>query len=115
MKNYDKSKESSFLVYLDVNKLYGWAMSQKQPADRFVWVKDVCKIDEEFIKNYDNDDDIGYILKVDIEYPKKLYEKKRKLISVKNLYVHCMIKNPCYPHKKLKTSIRAWFKTKKST
>ena len=50
MKNYDKNKESSFLIYLDLNNLYGWAMSQKLPVDSFKWVKNVSKIDEEFIK-----------------------------------------------------------------
>ena len=29
MKDYDKSKESSFLQYWNVNNLYGLAMSQK--------------------------------------------------------------------------------------
>ena len=39
MKNYDKNKESSFIVYLDANNLYGWAMSQKLPVGSFEWVK----------------------------------------------------------------------------
>ena len=29
MKNYDKSIETPYLMYLDANNLYGWAMSQK--------------------------------------------------------------------------------------
>ena len=28
MKNYDKNIESTYLMYLDAKKLYGWAMSQ---------------------------------------------------------------------------------------
>ena len=35
MTDYDKVKESSYLRYLDVNNLYGWAMSQKLPVDGF--------------------------------------------------------------------------------
>ena len=89
MKNYDKSKESSFLIYSDVESFYGWAMSQKLPVGNFMWVKDVSKIDKEFIKSYGNYSNIGFILEVDIKYPKKLHnlhsdlsflpEKKRKL------------------------------------
>ena len=49
-------------------------MSKKPPTDCFKWVIDVSRIDEEFIKKYDNDDDMGYILKVDTEYPKELHD-----------------------------------------
>ena len=39
MKNYDKDMESSYLEYLDVSILYGWAMSQKPPVNGFEWVE----------------------------------------------------------------------------
>ena len=74
MKNSDKNKESSYIQYLDANNLYGWAMSQKLPVNGFKWVKDISKIDEEFIKNYDEDNDKGYILEVDVKYPRKLHD-----------------------------------------
>ena len=59
MNNYDKNKESSYIQYLDANNLYGWAMSQKLPVNSFKWAKNTSKIDEEFIKNYNEDSDKG--------------------------------------------------------
>ena len=73
MKNYDKNKESSCIQYLDANNFYGWAMSQKLPVNGFKWVKHLSKIDEEFIKNYDEDNDKRFILEVDVKYPRKLH------------------------------------------
>ena len=35
LKDYDKSKESSYLKHWDVNNLYDWAMSQKLPVNKF--------------------------------------------------------------------------------
>ena len=39
MRNYDQNKESLYLQYWDVNKLYGWAMSQKLQVNNFEWIK----------------------------------------------------------------------------
>ena len=73
MQNCDKNEEPSFLEYLDANSLYGWAMTQPLPVDGFKFVKNVSKIDEELIKNYDEDHDKGYMLEVYVEYPKNLH------------------------------------------
>ena len=70
MKNYNKYKEGPFLQYLDANNLCGWAMSQKLPVSGFKWKKSMSKFNEEFIKNYDEDSNKGYILEVDVKYPK---------------------------------------------
>ena len=74
MQNYEKNEESSFLEYLDANNLYGWAMSQPLPVDGFDWVKNLSKIGEDFIKNYEEDSEKGYIFDVDIEYSRELHD-----------------------------------------
>ena len=74
MKNYDKNEESLYIQYLDANNLYGCAMSQKLPVNSFKWIEDTSEINEEFIKNYDENNDKGYILAVDVKYLKKLHD-----------------------------------------
>ena len=46
MRNYDKNKRSSYIQYLDVKNLYGWAMSQKLSVDGFKWKKNILKFNE---------------------------------------------------------------------
>ena len=60
-------------MHLDANNLYGWAMSQKLSVDGFKWIKKLSEFDERFIKNYDEKNDKGYILEVDVEYRKNLF------------------------------------------
>ena len=48
-------------------------MSKKLPVDGFKWVDDLSMFTEDFIKNYDEEGDVGYLLVVDIEYPKTLF------------------------------------------
>ena len=38
MKNYDPKKPSKFITYLDMNNLYGWAMSSYLPYGGFKWL-----------------------------------------------------------------------------
>ena len=74
MKNYDKNKESSFFICDDANNLYGWSMCKKLPVGDFKWVDDLSMFIEDFIKNYDEESDIGYKFVVDVEYPKNLHK-----------------------------------------
>ena len=79
MKNYNKDVISSYLMYLDANNLYGWAMSQKLPVNGFKWVEKLSRFNEIFIKNYNENSDIGYFLEVDIDYPKELFNLHKDL------------------------------------
>ena len=102
MKNYDENiKQSSYLMYLDANNLYGWAMSQKLPVNGFKWVEDLSLFNESFIKNYDENSDQRYFLKKDVEYPKKLFNyhddypvlaERKKMENVISLFVTCKIR-----------------------
>ena len=60
-------------MYLDANNLCGCAISQKLPVNGFKWVENLSRFNEIFIKNYNENSDIGYFLEVDIDYSKKLF------------------------------------------
>ena len=79
MKNYNKHIISSYLMYLDANNLYRWAMSQKVPMNGFKWVTKLSRFKERFIKNYNENSDMGYFLEVDIDYPKELFNLQKDL------------------------------------
>ena len=72
MKDYDRKKKSSYIQYLDANNLYGKAMTEKLPVRGFRWMQDISKIDEDFVKVYNKNDNKGYILDVDVDYRSKL-------------------------------------------
>ena len=80
MKNYDKSIASSYLMYLDGNNLYGWAMCKKLPVSNSEWAEDFSIYIENSIKNYDENSNRRWILEVDIEHPKQLRKHQRLAI-----------------------------------
>ncbi|GFW75952.1 uncharacterized protein TNCV_3247171 [Trichonephila clavipes] len=68
LSNYDSSLPSSYIIYLDANNLYGWAMSQHLPTHDFWTDEDVN------FMNVPDDSEIGYIFEVDLEYPDELHD-----------------------------------------
>ena len=66
-------------MYLDANNLHGWAMSQKLLVNGFKWVKKLSKFKEILIRNYDENSDKGYFFEVDVNYPKKLFDRHKDL------------------------------------
>ena len=74
MAKYDETKPSKYIMYLDVNNLYGCAMSQYLPIGGFKWMTEK-PIDKLVNTVYINPDaDKGYIFEVDLEYPAELHE-----------------------------------------
>ena len=72
MKDFDETKPSTYIQYLDANNLYGWAMSQKLPTHGFKWI-DVNK--SKVIKLLQKKDtNQGFIFEVDLDYPNTLWD-----------------------------------------
>ncbi|XP_060855499.1 uncharacterized protein LOC132933203 [Metopolophium dirhodum] len=68
--DYNSNEPITWITYLDCVNLYGKSMLTELPFKDFEWVDDldidVTKISE--------DSEVGYILEVDIEYPKHLHK-----------------------------------------
>ena len=68
-------KPTRYLQYLDVNNLYGWAVSQPLPTGGFKWVDikpgEIRKLVKRKYK--------GYTLEVDVRYPRELHDSHNDL------------------------------------
>ena len=73
MKEYNKEKPSKYIMYLDDNNLYGYAMSQFVPTGGFKWPTEK-QINKIMNKTILSDNKKRYILEVDLEYPEELHE-----------------------------------------
>ena len=73
MESYDSIKESKYITYLDANNLYGWAMSQYLPYGRFKWLNKK-EISNFCLSSISENSSIGYILEIDLEYPRELHD-----------------------------------------
>ena len=73
MKNYDEKTPSKYIMYLDANNLYGWAMSQYLPTGNFKWLSQ-NQIEKTNLGKYTENSNKGLILEVDLEYPQELHD-----------------------------------------
>ncbi|XP_037926191.1 uncharacterized protein LOC119661065 [Hermetia illucens] len=76
MCNYDSTKPSKFLIYNDINNQYGWAMCQFLPQNSFEWLENTADFK---VEDVSDESPIGYILEVDLEYPKELHNLHNQL------------------------------------
>ena len=74
MDEYDKNKETNYLQYLDANNLYGWAMSQPLLTGGFRWINCDSWDPVRLVNMLSNDINYGYLLEVDVEYPRDLHD-----------------------------------------
>ena len=72
---FDPNEDTTYLQYLDANNLYGWAMSQPLPTGGFRWVD----IEPNEISEVATRTDKGYMLEVDVSYPKELHNPHNDL------------------------------------
>ena len=76
MDNYDFSKPTTYIQYLDANNLYGWAMSQSLPTHGFKWMKDLTidTVIDLLDKTRNPEVKKGYTFEVDLDYPPNLWK-----------------------------------------
>ena len=72
MKDYDSTRESSFIIYLDANNLYGWAMQQPLPFKNFRFMSE-SELTFEFIMALPEEGPVGCIIECTLAYPSSLH------------------------------------------
>ena len=70
--DYDATKPSTYIIYLDVNNLYGKAMTENLPYNQFQWMTNE-EIEDLNVMQISCNSKTGYILEVDLDYPTELH------------------------------------------
>ena len=94
--NYNRDEEDKYIMYYDINNLYGWTMVQNLPHGGFKWEDHYEKFnDETYINNIKEDANEGFILEVDLGIKMKFMILKSSCHSVLNTEHHLVqnIKN----------------------
>jgi hypothetical protein len=70
--DYDPSKPTNYIMYFDMNNLYGCAMTELLPIGEFKFLR---KPSLKKILAHPADHDYGVFVEVDLEYPPELHDK----------------------------------------
>ena len=85
---FDPSKPTTYIIYLDANNLYGWAMSQPLPIGGYTWLTPAAFSNIDWLKQ-NVDQDYGYVIECDLDYPAHLHESHNDYpLAAERLFVH---------------------------
>ena len=73
---YKVDEEEQYIIYYNVNNLYGWAMTESLPYGGFEWAKNVNKTN---FFNIPDDCNFGYFVEVDLKYSETLHDAHKDL------------------------------------
>ena len=54
-------------------------MSLKLSINNFEWIEETSQLNEDFIKNCNEENDEGYFVEVDVQFPEKTFELHNEL------------------------------------
>lgn len=87
---FDSTLPDKYIIYVDMNNLYGGAQMEYLPIDEFKWIEKTSNDFNNIVSNIlsiPDDSSIGYMLEVDLEYPYQIHDLHRDL-------PFCPIRNP---------------------
>ena len=73
MAAFDAARPTSYIIYLDANNRYGWAMSQPMPIGRFKWLTAAEAREIDWLPQTE-DQPVGYFIEASMNYPVELHE-----------------------------------------
>ena len=79
LEDFDQSKTNNFIMYFDVNNLYGYIMTMDLPTNSYEWVSEIGSDYLNYLKECLSNKEYGYIFEVDLVYQQEVKYKHIEL------------------------------------
>ena len=73
MSTFDPKLPTSYIIYLDANNLYGWAMSMPMPNGGFTWILEADYKAIDWLAQTE-EQATGYFSECDLAYPPEVHD-----------------------------------------